>query len=103
MLEGAVTSACIGEYLDAVLSVEDVGIFKPHRSVYELVGQRFGCTPDEVLFVSSNGWDAAHAAAFGFNTAWVNRAGEAMDRLSAKPQHVADDLSGVVDLAKGFV
>ena len=102
MLEGAVDSAGIGEYLDAVLSVESVGVFKPHRSVYELVEGHFGCNPEEVLFVSSNGWDAAHAAAFGFNTLWVNRAGEPLDRLSARPHHIADDLTGVPALAKGI-
>lgn len=62
MLDGAVQSAGVGDVLDDVLSVEDVGIFKPHASVYELVGKRFDCTKAQVLFVSSNGWDAAAAA-----------------------------------------
>ncbi len=74
MLDDAVTSAGIGPLLDAVLSVEDVGVFKPDTRVYDLVGARFGCTPDQVLFVSANGWDAAAAAAYGFRTLWVNRA-----------------------------
>jgi 2-haloacid dehalogenase len=95
MLAGAVDSAGIGGMLDAVLSVEDVGVFKPDVRVYDLVGQRFDCAPDEVLFVSSNGWDAAFAAAYGFDTLWVNRAGEPMDRLSGKPGRVASDLVGV--------
>jgi hypothetical protein len=54
MLDAAVGSACIGGLLDAVISVESVGIFKPARVVYDLVGQRFGCAPEDVLFVSSN-------------------------------------------------
>ena len=101
MLAGAVESAGIGEVLDDVLSVQDVGVFKPHRSVYDMVGKRFGCVPEEVLFVSSNGWDAASAAGYGFFTAWVNRAGEPMDRLPWKPQVVMQDLTGIADLAKG--
>jgi len=98
MLKGAVDSAGIGELLDAVLSVEDVGVFKPHKSVYDLVGQHFGCEPAEVLFVSSNGWDAAAASGYGFTTLWVNRAGDPVDRLPWKPQKIASDLSGVADL-----
>lgn len=99
MLQGAVKSAGISDLLDDVLSVEDVGVFKPHRSVYEMVGKRFGTKPEEVLFVSSNGWDAAHAAGFGFRAVWVNRAGEPMDRLPWKPEHVLPDLSAVPNIA----
>lgn len=98
MLEGAVDSAGIGEYLDAVLSVEDVGIFKPSSKVYDMVGERFDCARDEVLFVSSNGWDAAGAAAYGFRTVWVNRAGLPMDRLMAEPHHVLSDLTTIPEL-----
>jgi 2-haloacid dehalogenase len=89
MLAGAVESAGIGPHLDAVLSVEAVGVFKPARAVYDLVGANFGCAPGEVLFVSSNGWDAAAAAAYGFRTLWVNRAGEPVDRLPGRPERVA--------------
>jgi 2-haloacid dehalogenase len=96
MLDGAVSSAGLNDLLDAFLSVEDVGNFKPDRRVYDLVAGRFGTTPDQVLFVSSNGWDAAAAAAFGFTVLWANRAGEPVDRLPGRPQHQARDL---VDLA----
>jgi len=99
MLASAVASAGIGEHLDDVLSVESVGVFKPARAVYDMVGARFGCAPSEVLFVSSNGWDAAAAADYGFNTAWVNRAGEPMDRLPARPATVLNDLSGIPGIA----
>ena len=99
MLEGAVDFAGIGIYLDAVISVENVGIFKPAPKVYELVEQQMGCSRDEVLFVSSNGWDAACAAGFGFQTAWVNRAGEPMDRLPWTPAHTLSDLTTIPELA----
>lgn len=98
MLEAAVGSAGLGPMLDDVLSVERVGIFKPATAVYEMVGTRFGCARDEVLFVSSNGWDAAAAAGYGFVTAWVNRARAPMDRLPARPRHVLHDLSGIPGL-----
>jgi len=99
MLNGAVSSAAIADSLDAVLSVEEVGVFKPNARVYDLVGQHFGCAPDQVLFVSSNGWDAAGAAGYGFQTVWVNRANEPMDRLYAKPHHVLSDLTTIPELA----
>lgn len=95
MLEGAVRSAGIGDVLDDVLSVETVGVFKPARQVYDLVGQRFDCAPEDVLFVSSNGWDAAAASGYGFRTVWVNRAGEPMDRLPWTPHRVLGDLHGI--------
>ncbi|WP_370282444.1 haloacid dehalogenase type II [Pseudooceanicola sp.] len=95
MLADAVASAGIGDVLDDCLSVESVGIFKPARAVYDLVGQRFGTAPDQVLFVSSNGWDAAAAAAYGFTALWVNRKGEPLDRLPGRPAHILPDLSGV--------
>jgi len=98
MLSGAVDSAQIGAHLDDVLSVDSVGIFKPASQVYDLVGARFNCTRDEVLFVSSNGWDAAAAAAYGFETAWVNRANAPLDRLPGQPQHVLADLSSIPSL-----
>lgn len=99
MLEGAVDSARIGEFLDAVLSVEDVGIFKPSSTVYDMVGARFDCTKNDVLFVSSNGWDIAGAAGYGFETAWVNRAGDPVDRLPHRPTHILSDLTTIPELA----
>lgn len=95
MLDAAVQSAGVSQTLDAVLSVESVGNFKPDIRVYDLVEARFGCARDDVLFVSSNGWDAAAAAAYGFRTLWVNRAGEPVDRLPGRPHAVASDLTGV--------
>jgi 2-haloacid dehalogenase len=100
MLDGAVRSAGIGDRLDAVLSVESVGIFKPDARVYDLVGSHFGCDRDAVLFVSSNGWDAAGASGYGFHTAWVNRAGEPVDRLPWTPGHVLPDLTTIPELAR---
>ena len=99
MLDGAVSSAGIGQQLDAILSVETVGIFKPDRRIYDLVGTHFNCTAAEVLFVSSNGWDAAAASGYGFITAWVNRGGEPQDRLPWAPQHELNDLTKIPALA----
>ena len=99
MLETAVTSAGIAAHLDAVLSVESVGIFKPDARVYDLVCAHYGCHKEQVLFVSSNGWDAAAATGYGFTTAWVNRASEPVDRLPWRPAHILSDLSSIPNLA----
>lgn len=99
MLQGAVASAQIGALLDDVLSVETVGIFKPDARVYDMVAQRFGSLKSEVLFVSSNGWDAGCATGYGFETVWVNRAGDPVDRLPWQPAHVLSDLSGIAAVA----
>ena len=98
MLKAAVESADLGSLLDAVLSVETVGVFKPHDRVYDLVPQHFNCDKSEVLFVSSNGWDACGAAGYGFRTTWVNRSGAPMDRLYALPDHVLPDLTTLPEL-----
>jgi 2-haloacid dehalogenase len=98
MLTAAVDSAGIGAHLADCLSVEAVRSFKPDPRVYDLVGARFGCRREEVLFVSSNGWDVCAGAAYGFRTLWVNRAGLPVDRLPGRPERVAADLRAVPDL-----
>jgi 2-haloacid dehalogenase len=101
MLEGAVESAGIHDLLDAVLSVEAVGVFKPARAVYDLVGRTFGTTPGEVLFVSSNGWDAACATGYGFPTVWINRQNLPGEKMPWTPKWSLPDLSGVPGIAAG--
>jgi 2-haloacid dehalogenase len=76
MLAEAVAAAGLTDLLDAVLSVEAVGVFKPDARVYRLATGHFGVTPQDVVFVSSNAWDAFGALEFGFRVAWVNRAGQ---------------------------
>lgn len=98
MLASATRAAGVSSLLDAVLSVEDLGIYKPDPAVYALVTARFNVAPADVLFVSSNGWDVAGASAFGFRTLWVNRMGAPVDRLPGRPDHIARDLSSLTDL-----
>lgn len=100
MLNAAVDASDLNELVDAALSVEDVGVFKPHPSVYRLATEHFRCEPPDVLFVSSNGWDAAAAAGFGFRSVWVNRSGEPVERLPWKPNAVVADLTAIPRLAE---
>ena len=85
MLDAAVEAAGIADSLDAVLSVEEVGIYKPHPSVYQLVVDRLGVEGASVSFQSSNAWDANGAAAFGFRVAWCNRFGQGQERVPDAP------------------
>ncbi|HXP75776.1 MAG TPA: haloacid dehalogenase type II [Stellaceae bacterium] len=81
MLTAAMKSAGVDDLLEAALSVESARIYKPHRTVYELVTLHLRLRPERVCFVSSNGWDAAGAAHFGFAAVWANRAGAPRENL----------------------
>ena len=95
MLKAGVDSAGIGDSLDLVLSIEDVGIYKPHPSVYQLACDRLGLERDRICFVSSNGWDVAGAATFGFQTVWLNRFGQERDRLPGDPRLILRGLDAL--------
>ena len=98
MLDAAVKNAGLDGLLEHVLSVEGLDLYKPSREVYDLVGAAMGLRAEDVLFVSSNGWDVAGAASYGFHTLWVNRAGEPVDRLAGQPERIAEDLSAVLEM-----
>jgi 2-haloacid dehalogenase len=85
MLEAVVTSARLGHYFDAVLSVEEVGVFKPHPKVYQLAVDRLGMPAGAISFQSSNAWDAYAASAFGMQVVWCNRYAQRRERLPGEP------------------
>jgi 2-haloacid dehalogenase len=93
MLEAAVEGAGIGGSLDAVLSVEEVGVYKPHPRVYQLAIERLGVPPAAISFQSSNAWDAHAASAFGMRVVWCNRYGQRRERLPGAPDHEIRSLS----------
>ncbi len=93
MLQAAVEAAALGTQFDALLSVEAVGIFKPHPSVYQLAVDRLGVAAARICFVSSNGWDIAGAAHFGFRAVWINRGREPRERLPTGPEIELGDLA----------
>ena len=85
MLASAVENAQISDLLDAVLSVEEVGVYKPHPKVYALAEQHLGLPADRMSFQSSNSWDAYGAKAYGYNVVWCNRYGQEQERLPGEP------------------
>jgi 2-haloacid dehalogenase len=95
MLASAVTSAGLEGLLDAVISVHPLGTFKPPPRAYQPVLDQLGVERTEVLFISSNRWDVAGAAAFGFACLWCNRAGMPDEYEDLPPLAVISDLGGV--------
>ena len=73
MLTTLVRNTGLDKILDATISIDSKRIFKPSPEAYSLVEARLGIAPAEVLFVSSNPWDAIGAKSVGFNTAWIER------------------------------
>ena len=97
MLSSAVDNANLGGLFDAVLSVEEVGVFKPHSSVYQLAVDRLAVAPKQICFISSNGWDAFSAKAFGFHVLWCNRFAQVPERIPDVPDGEIPDLSELPD------
>ncbi|MBT3990620.1 MAG: haloacid dehalogenase type II [Rhodospirillaceae bacterium] len=85
MLGSAVEHASLGKLFDAVISVDSLQIYKPHPSVYQLAVDELNLPAEQICFMSSNAWDVAGAANFGFQVNWVNRFGQARERLPGEP------------------
>lgn len=101
MLASAAANAGIAEFFDAVLSVEEVGVYKPHPSVYNLATLRLSIPKANICFLSSNSWDAWSAKAFGYKVLWCNRFAQAPERIPSPPDGEIRDLSGLPDAIAG--
>jgi len=94
MIDPLVRNSGLG--FDAVLSVDELKIFKPAPEVYELAVRKLGAAKEEIGFVSSNCWDALGAKSFGFTVYWINRAGAPVDRLGFRPDKIGATLDEVL-------
>lgn len=95
MLDSAVKSAALDTVLDEIFSVDAVRRFKPDASVYDLVTTAWRLYPQAVSFQSSNRWDVAGAARFGFRTVWLNRAGQPDEYQDFAPDLILPSLDGL--------
>jgi 2-haloacid dehalogenase len=93
MLSAIIENSGTADYFDAVLSVEEVQTFKPHPNVYRLAEQRLGISTNQILFCSSNAWDAYAASAFGLRVVWCNRYGQRQEHLPGAPDCVLSSLA----------
>jgi 2-haloacid dehalogenase len=100
MLEAAVRNSGIENLIEKNFSVEAVGIFKPNPKVYQIAVDGLNVNREEIVFQSSNAWDASGASAFGFKVAWVNRFGQSEERLPGRPNVEIHTLSELPDLLK---
>ena len=98
MLEAAVKNSGLESMIPKIFSVEKAGVFKPDPRVYRIAVDELNVKPQEIVFQSSNAWDASGAAAFGFKVAWVNRFGQSPERLPGRPEAEITDLSQLPDL-----
>ena len=98
MLESAVAHANIGEFLDEVISVDQIQTYKATQSVYALVTTAFGAPASQVSFQSSNRWDIAGAKTFGFYCQWINRTRQPDEYLDLKPDRAHNGLSGIIEI-----
>ncbi|NQV83166.1 MAG: haloacid dehalogenase type II [Rhodospirillales bacterium] len=95
MLNSAVENAAIDGVLDDSFSVDSIGVYKPHPSVYQMAVDGLGVEAGRICFMSSNAWDAAAAANFGFRVVWVNRFGQPQERIPGQPEH---EITTLIDL-----
>ena len=100
MLNSAVVSANLKNYLDKIISIDGIEIYKPDPKVYQMVIDQFNCKIEEVLFISSNGWDIAGASKFGFTTLWVNLNLIPKDRLTFMPNKITNNVSTIPNILK---
>jgi 2-haloacid dehalogenase len=93
MLDAVVRASGLSAHIDLVLSVEAVGVYKPHPKVYQLAVDRLGIPAAGISFQSSNAWDAYAASAFGMQVVWCNRYGQRPERLPGKPDRTVQSLA----------
>ena len=98
MLATVVESNGLEPYLDKVVTIEDVRLFKTAPQAYELLLKAFPVKKKEILFVSSNAWDALAAKWYGFDVFWVNRLGHPFEEIGDKPDYEGNSLSKVLEL-----
>ena len=93
MLEPLVANTGLDRWVDHVISVDGLAIYKPAPAVYQLAIDRIGAPAHEIGFVSANGWDACGAKAFGYHVFWINRTGAPLDALGVTPDHIIGSLA----------
>jgi 2-haloacid dehalogenase len=102
MLDSAVKNAGIDGLLDTVLSVEEVGVYKPDHRVYQLAVEQLGIPASQISFQSSNAWDAYAASSFGMKVVWCNRYRQRKERLPGQPDHEIETLAELPKIVRAF-
>lgn len=98
MLNRVVENNGLKPFLQAVLSVDELAVFKPSPRVYQLAVDKLGVPAERIGFVSSNCWDAIGAKSFGFTVFWINRFKRPLDELDIVPDHEIQTLDQIEPL-----
>ena len=94
----AMKHAGIASFIEHTFYVDDAGVYKPNRRVYALVTDHYGVAPADIVFVTSNGWDATGGAAFGYRVAWCNRLGVPAETFGPPPTWTITTLTAIPNL-----
>ncbi|MGP0073225.1 MAG: haloacid dehalogenase type II [Bryobacteraceae bacterium] len=100
MLKAAVRNNGLESYFAGIISVDQIKTYKPSPRVYQLGAEALDLPKEEILFVSSNAWDAAGAKAFGYGVCWCNRSGRVMDQLGFVPDMIVTSLDQILSRAR---
>jgi 2-haloacid dehalogenase len=98
LLKNLVDNAGIAEQFDALLSVDEVKVYKPHPRTYQLATDRFDLQRHEIGFVTSNYFDVAGAKAFGFQVIWINRNAAIPDEVGLLPDVELSSIAEIPNL-----
>jgi 2-haloacid dehalogenase len=98
MLNAVVKAAALDDVFNAVISVEEAGVYKPHPDVYQLAVDQLGVQANQIAFQSSNAWDAHAASAFGMQVVWCNRYGQPRERLPGAPDREVSSLAALPEI-----
>ncbi|CAN5414855.1 haloacid dehalogenase type II [soil metagenome] len=85
------------QYFSKLLSIEDIGMYKPHKNTYQWAARKMGINPEESMLVAAHGWDVAGAKWAGMKTAFISRPGQQLYEHSKKPDLIAPTLTELVD------
>ncbi|AHA30935.1 haloacid dehalogenase [Exiguobacterium sp. Leaf187] len=97
MLDPLIEQSGLADRFEHLVSVDDIKQYKPAPASYMHALNTLGLKREEILFMSSNGWDITGAKSFGFKTAWINRNGLPVEELNLDPDRIYDDLTGITE------
>ncbi|QHQ63410.1 haloacid dehalogenase type II [Anaerocolumna sedimenticola] len=100
MLKELAANTNLDKHMDAIISVDSLKTYKPKANVYNLAVENLGVNKNEILFVSSNGWDVAGSKSFGFTVGWINRLNKPVERLGIEPNYIVSNLAELANKVK---
>ena len=98
LLNELVENNKLNNLFDDLFSIEEVRIYKPDPSVYELPVKKYRIKSGEITFLSANTWDVSGGGNFGYNSIWVNRHNSVFDILDFQPKNEISNLTQLLDI-----